>query len=96
VPAATAPADVSGAWKDSEDGTLVMLTQQGDRVSMVATQGGIAMQGEGSLQGRQLDLALSMAGVPIGRLQMTLGPQGRRLQGTMNVQGQVERITFQR
>lgn len=88
--------NLSGRWTDSDDGTVIMMSQEGERVMMVATLNGLAMQGEGRLAGRQLDMALSMAGVDIGRLQMTLGPQGRRLQGTMNVQGRVERVAFQR
>ena len=89
-------ANISGRWTDSEDGTVIVMTQDGNRVHMVATQQGIAIEGNGSLANRQLDLTLSMAGVNVGTLRMTLGPEGRRLQGTMDMQGAIERITFSR
>ena len=39
-------------------------------------------------------LVLSMAGVPIGELHMTLSPDGRHLQGNMVVQGNNEPVHF--
>ena len=87
---------VAGRWTDSNDGTAITITQAGQRVRLAVTTQVAAMQGEGTLIGRQLDMTLNVSGMEIGTLKMTLDPAGRRLAGAMNVQGKVQLVTFHR
>jgi hypothetical protein len=86
--------DVSGRWRDSEDNTAIMFSQQGNNVHMVATQQGIAIEGLGTISGRQVHMALSMAGIPFSEMRLTLSPDGRALHGAMITQGQQEQVHF--
>ena len=88
--------NIAGRWTDSSDGTAISLSQDGQRIRLAATTAAAAMQGEGTLVGRQLDMTLNISGMEIGSLKMTLAPDGRRLAGAMNVQGKVQLVTFQR
>jgi hypothetical protein len=85
---------VAGRWQDADEGTAIVFSHEGNQVSMVATQQGIAVEGHGTLSGQRMALVLSMAGVPIGELHMTLSPDGRHLQGNMVVQGNNEPVHF--
>ena len=95
-PVATAPANIAGRWTDTNDGTVITMSQNGERIEMAAATQAIAMHGDGSLVGRQLEMTLKVSGMEIGSLRMTLDPNGRRLAGAMNVQGKVQLVTFQR
>ncbi|MEO6409057.1 MAG: hypothetical protein ABIO45_09950, partial [Burkholderiaceae bacterium] len=83
-------------WTDANDGTAITMSQNGERVQMAASTQAVAMHGDGSLVGRQLEMTLKVSGMEIGSLRMTLDPNGRRLAGAMNVQGKVQLVTFQR
>ena len=94
---ATGPAaNISGRWTDSNDGTAITMNQNGERIQMAAATQAIAMHGDGTLVGRQLEMTLKVSGMDIGTLRMTLDPTGKRLAGAMNVQGKVQLVTFQR
>ncbi len=94
---AAAQPNIAGRWTDSNDGTAISMSQDGQRIRLAATTAAaVAMQGEGTLVGRQLDMTLNISGMEIGSLKMTLAPDGRRLAGAMNVQGKVQLVTFQR
>ena len=94
--AATPQANLTGRWTDVNDGTAISMNQRGDRVEMAAATQAIAMHGDGTLVGRQLEMTLKVSGMEIGTLRMTLDPNGKRLAGAMNVQGKVQLVTFQR
>ncbi len=94
--AAAPQANLSGRWTDANDGTIVNMTQRGERVELAAATAAIAMHGDGTLVGRQLEMTLKVSGMDIGTLKMTLDANGRRLAGAMNVQGKVQLVTFQR
>ncbi len=95
-PVAAMQANLTGRWKDANDGTVINMTQQGQRVELTAATQAFAMHGDGTLVGRQLEMALKVSGMDIGTLRMTLDPNGKRLAGAMNVQGKVQLVTFQR
>ena len=88
--------NVSGRWRDSDDNTAIMFSQQGGNVHMVATQQGVAVEGLGTMSGRQLHIALTLAGIPFSEMRLTLSPDGRALQGSMITQGQQEPVHFVR
>ena len=94
--AATPQANLTGRWTDANDGTVISMTQRGERVEMAAATQAVAMHGDGTLVGRQLEMTLKVSGMDIGTLRMTLDPNGKRLAGAMNVQGKVQLVTFQR
>ena len=94
--AAAPQANLTGRWTDANDGTVINMNQRGERVELAAATQAIAMHGDGTLVGRQLDMTLKVSGMDIGTLKMTLDPNGRRLAGAMNVQGKVQLVTFQR
>ena len=87
---------VAGRWRDADDGTAIVFTQDGSQVSMMATQQGIALEGHGIVSGQQVRLSLSMAGMLVGELHLTLSPDGRSLHGNMLVQGDTEAVHFVR
>ena len=87
---------VAGRWRDADDGTAIVFTQDGSQVSMLATQQGIALEGHGIVSGQQVRLSLSMAGMLVGELHLTLSPDGRSLHGNMLVQGDTEAVHFVR
>jgi hypothetical protein len=87
---------VAGRWRDADDGTAIVFTQDGSQVSMMATQQGIALEGHGIASGQQVRLSLSMAGMLVGELHLTLSPDGRNLHGNMLVQGDTEAVHFVR
>lgn len=94
-PATTVP-NIAGRWTDSDDGTAIVFAQEGSRIHMIATLQGIAVEGNGALTGRNLQMTLAMASVPLGHMNLTLSPDGRALNGNMVTQGQPERIQFVR
>ncbi len=90
------PVNISGRWKDADENTAVVFRQDGNRVHMVATQQGVAVEGTGILTERQLSMILTMAGVSFAELNLTLSPNGRTMQGIMRAQGETEQVTFTR
>ena len=94
--AASEPPSIAGRWKDADDDTAIMFSQDGNRVHMVATQQGIVLEGSGSLSGRQLRMKLTMAGIAFADMQLTLSPDGRALQGTMSAEGKIEQVKIVR
>jgi TIR domain len=85
---------VAGRWQDADEGTAIVFSHEGNQVSMIATQQGVTVEGHGTFSGQRMALVLSMAGVPIGELHLTLSPDGRHLQGNMLVQGSNEAVHF--
>ena len=94
--AAGEPPSIAGRWKDADDDTAILFTQDGGSVRMVAMHQGIALEGNGALTGRQLRMKLSMAGVSFAEMQLTVSPDGRVMQGTMSADGKVEPVKIVR
>ncbi len=94
--AASGPPNIAGRWKDADDDTAILFTQDGGSVHMVAMHQGLALEGNGALTGRQLRMKLSMAGVAFAEMQLTVSPDGRVMQGTMSAEGKVERVKMVR
>jgi hypothetical protein len=92
--AATTTNSIAGRWQDADDGTAIVFSHEGSRVSMIATQQGVAVEGHGTFSGQRMALVLSMAGVPIGELHLSLSPDARHLQGNMLVQGNNQPVHF--
>ena len=89
--------NLNGRWIDNYDGSVIMMSQEGPRVQMITTLNGIAVEGEGSLSGRQLYMTLSVAGVKFSSMQMTLDASGRLMQGTsVNAEGKATAIGLHR
>ncbi|MGH8728945.1 MAG: hypothetical protein ACREV9_12510, partial [Burkholderiales bacterium] len=99
APAATkappqASVNVAGQWHDEEEGTLVVFTQDGGNVHFVATEAGLAVEGRGTISGPDIAMTLYMANVAIGQSSMRVSTDGRRIQGRMNVNGDVSDFAF--
>jgi hypothetical protein len=89
------PLNVAGQWRDEEEGTLVLFTQDGNNVHFVATEAGIAVEGRGTIQGRDIAMTLYMANIPIGESNMKVANE-RRIQGSMIVNGETSHFAFVR
>ena len=96
APAPAAPPNIAGRWKDPDDDTAILFSQDGSHVRMVATQQGVVLEGNGFLAGRQLRLKLMMSGVEFAEMQLTLSPDGRAMMGIMSADGRNEPVKFVR
>ena len=90
------PVNVAGQWHDEDEGTLVLFTQDGNNVHFVATEAGIAIEGRGIIQGRDIAMTLYMANIPIGESSMKVASDSRRIQGSMSVNGETSQFAFVR
>lgn len=101
APAATkappqAPVNAAGQWRDEEEGTFVLFTQDGGNVRFVATEAGIAIEVRGMIRGRDIQMTLYLADVAIGQSTMRVANDSRRTQGSMLVNGEFSQFTFVR
>jgi hypothetical protein len=88
--------NVAGQWRDEDEGTLVVFTQDGGNVRFVATEAGIAIEGRGMLHGRDIQMTLYLADVAIGQSSMRVADDSRRIQGSMTVNGESSQFAFVR
>jgi hypothetical protein len=78
---------VAGVWKNPEEPTIsYVLTQQGNHVTMTEVTTSIlgtavTAQGEGQLQGNQLEMMYRTALGTMGQSTMTLSANGQQLVG---------------
>jgi hypothetical protein len=82
-PSAAESLDIGGRWTDAE-GSVFELTQDESIVRLTGTSvQGVAIQGTGTLAGRQLTMPITMEGLGTGQLALELSADGRRLEGTI-------------
>jgi hypothetical protein len=99
APAAAASTPMlAGAWKDTSDGSQVVFTQMGNLLRLTTTtEQGVTVEGTGAVLGQQVEVNLSVMGLPAGKLSLALSDDGQNLRGTVvDLQGQALPAAFSR